>query len=286
MRLLPLVLLLAACSPAPGSIDPGDQGAIGWVPSERVVGPVIDCHGGSRGSLQIRESGTTLRNCTIRGNVRVWGAGRNGSSQLLYDSSREADHVSATRAAGPSWVTIEDTTIIGTTGTIPLYLGPGVTMATLRRVRLEGHSVSVMMYLDAESHGTTTEDVEIDATDAGREAVAVDGSDGNDLSGLTIRHSGKGGIYLYRNCGESGVARHTTPSDNVIDATILGGGIAVYLGAREGRRSYCGEDRDGRYGSSVSNYDHARRNVVTIRSDGEIKQGSTARDNVTSRENP
>lgn len=273
------LLLAVACSD-PAGRDPGDIGAVEWVPKPRTEEPatVIDCQGGERGRLDVRRSNTVVRNCTINGDVRVWGLVRNLNDGALRESSRTLGHVQYLRDNAPSHVVIEDCTIRGTT-TVPLFVSPGVTFLTVRRTRIEGSSLSTMVYLSAESHGTTLEYVEVDARLADREAVAIDASDGNVLRDVHIVHRSQGGVYLYRNCGESGVARHTTPSDNRIEGTILGGGVAVWLGSREGNRMYCGEDRDGGYGSSVSNYDHARRNTVRITSDGEVRRGKTALQN-------
>jgi hypothetical protein len=286
MKRLFILFLLLFCIGCPNyeETDPGDKGTIGWKPGEKVIGEIIDCEGASRGRLDIRQSGITVKNCIIEGDVRIWGMARNSSNENLYESSRTIEHVANVREAGPAWVIIEDSEIIGES-TIPLYVSPGVNMLTVRRVKIQGESASVMVYLDAESYGTTLDDVEIDATVASREAIAIDGSNFNIFKNVSIKHN-KGGIYLYRNCGEAGVSRHTTPSDNNIEATILGGGISVYLGSREGNRNYCGEDKDSSYGSGISNYDHSRRNIIKIISDGEVKEGKTAENNDIEQELP
>lgn len=276
-----LAMSLTACCPTlqgPAS----DAGSRAWKgsPTEG-TGQVIDCNGGKRWRLDIRSSHVTVRNCTILGDIRVWGKARNGEDPGLRDSSRSADHVSRARASAPTGVTIEDSRIIASHG-IPLYIGPGSTFTTVRNVTIEGRSASVMVYLGAESHGTIINNVTIDAREAGREAIAIDASDRNVIRKSVIKHS-KGGIFLYRNCGEGGTIRHTTPSDNVIESnTFSGDGVAVWLGSREGDRCYCQEDAGHPYGSSVSDMDHARRNTVRGNrlGGGTIRQGKTATGNV------
>jgi hypothetical protein len=135
-------------------------------------------------------------------------------------------------------------------------------MTRVENVTIAGPSTSTMVYLDAESYGTVFDNVDVDASEATREAIAIDASDHNIIRNTTIT-SVTGGIYMYRNCGEAGVVRHTTPSNNVIErSTFAGAGVAVWLGSREGNRCYCQEDAGYEYGSSISDMDHARYNTV------------------------
>ena len=254
-------LLLSACCPTIVG-PPGDASSIDWTPTERFDDEsVIDCKGAKRGRLDIRKSNVTVKNCTIEGDVRVWGLARNASAPLLQDISRKVDYVSVIRKAAPAHTTIENCTITGT-GTIPLYIGPGSTFTSVTNVKIGGVSTSTMVYLGAESYKTTISDSIIDATMSGREAVAIDASDHNIIRGTTITHS-HGGIYLYRNCGEGGVIRHTTPSYNEINNNVfVGNGVAIWLGSREGNRCYCENDKGWPFGSSASDMDHARFNIV------------------------
>ena len=78
---------------------------------------------------------------------------------------------------------------------------------------------------------------------------------------------GRGGVFLYRNCGEGGVIRHQTPSHNRIAGNDFSGAgwlnpRAVVVGAREGRRSYCGDDAGWPFGSSADDGDGAVGNRV------------------------
>lgn len=256
-----LCALLSACCPTITG-PPGDASSIDWkAPEKQKNSSVIDCRGNKRGRLDIRKSNVTVRNCTIEGDVRVWGIARNANSPELKELSRKADYVSVVRAAAPAYTTIENCTINGT-GIIPLYVGPGSTFTTVKNVKIGGQSKSVMIYLGAESYKTTIIDSTIDATQGNREAIAIDASDHNVLRGNTITHR-DGGVYLYRNCGEGGVIRHTTPSYNTIESnSFLSDGVAVWLGSREGGKCYCENDKGWPFGSSASDMDHARFNVV------------------------
>lgn len=254
-------LFLSACCPTiVGS--PGDASSTSWTPPERPKGgSVIDCRGNKRGRLDIRKSNITVKNCIIEGDVRVWGISRNANSPELKELSRKKDYVSVVRAAAPAYTTIENCTINGT-GMIPLYIGPGSTFTTISNVKIGGQSTSTMVYLGAESHKTTIIDSTIDATNGNREAIAIDASDHNVLRSNTITHK-DGGVYLYRNCGEDGVIRHTTPSYNTIEGNnFIGVGVAVWLGSREGGKCYCESDKGWPFGSSASDMDHARFNKV------------------------
>jgi hypothetical protein len=260
-RLATFLLLLAGCCPTIVG-QPGDASSIAW---KHQVSPhestVIDCKGKERGPLSIRTSNTTVKNCIINGDVRIWGPARNANSPKLLEKSRQPDYVSWMRKSAPTNVVIENSAIRAT-HSIPLYVGPGTTFTTIRNVKISGTSGSTMVYLGAESHHTVIEGSVIDATQAKREAIAIDASDQNVITGNTIKYKA-GGIFLYRNCGEGGVTRHTTPSHNTISKNYFHGeGTAVYLGSRDGDRCYCSLDKGFPLGSSQSDMDHARYNVV------------------------
>lgn len=249
-------------------------------------GAGIDCGGGSIGrpgaqvttrqptvAVWSRASGAGfsrpqnvfIRDCTVHGAVRVWGMAAGGSMSDLRDSSRTPGHTAAAQAAAPAGVTLDRVRFLGT-GSIPLYVGPGVTGLTLRNSSFAGRSVSVAVYLDAESAGNTIADNVFDITTA-REQIAVDGSARNRIVGNRFNLGRRGGIFLYRNCGEDGVIRHQTPSDNVITDNSFSGvnwlrPQTVFVGAREGNRRYCSDDRGWPFGSSADDGDNATSNTV------------------------
>ena len=207
----------------------------------------------------------TIRNCTVVGNVRIWGMGAGGSMRDLLASSRTAGHTQAAQSAAPIRVTLDRIRFEGV-GTIPLYIGPGVTRTTVTRSRFTGRSTATAVYLDAESAGALIQDNDFDIR-TGRELIAVDGSGANRVVGNRLALHGKGGVFLYRNCGEDGVIRHQTPSYNQItDNLFTGAGWlrprAVVIGSREGGRRYCGDDRGWPFGSSADDGDGATGNLT------------------------
>ena len=206
-----------------------------------------------------------IANCTIHGAVRVWGMGADGSHDDLRASSRTPDHTATVQAAAPSHIELDRVTIAGTSS-IPLYVGPGVTQFHLTNSALTGRSVATTIYLDAESADNRIENNSLNVR-TGREVIAVDGSARNRITNNRFQSGGRGGIFLYRNCGERGVIRHQTPSNNQITDNVFSGASwvrprLVVVGAREGRRSYCGADRGYPWGSSIDDRDRATGNVV------------------------
>lgn len=217
------------------------------------------------GEAWSRPVGAWLKNCTVIGNVRIWGMGAGGSMRDLLASSRTADHTTAAQSAAPIGTVLERVRFDGT-GTIPLYVGPGVTRTTVVRSRFSGRSVSTAVYLDAESAGALIQDNDFTIR-TGREQIAVDGSGANRIVGNRFALGGKGGVFLYRNCGEDGVIRHQTPSYNQITDNVFSGAAwlrprTVVVAAREGNRGYCGDDAGYPFGSSLDDGDGATGNLV------------------------
>lgn len=252
-------------------------------------GVVIDCNGATLGraepapkfyefAVEIRSRrpdpsverwerpvGVTLRDCTILGNVRVWGMGLNGQGEAVRESSHRLGHTERAQAAAPAGVRILESRLTAL-GSIPLYLGPGVTGMTLSGSTLSGKSGSVALYLDAESADNVITG-NVFTVETGREAVALDGSARNTIRQNRFALGSRGGIHLYRNCGEGGTVRHQTPSDNVItdnDFRYTGflRSATVKVGSRGGWGWNCGEDAGYPFGSSLDDDDHAAGNVV------------------------
>ena len=217
------------------------------------------------GGAWSRPKGVSLRNCRILGHVRIWGMGLNGQGAAVKASSHGLGHTERAQAAAPTEITIRDSTITAL-GHIPLYLAPGVTRFTLQGSTLDGRSGADAIYLDAESADNVIADNTI-AVALGREAIAVDGSARNRITGNRIALNGQGGVRLYRNCGEGGTVRHQTPSDNVVTGnTFTGGGLfapaAIVVNSRGGWRLYCSQDSGYPFGSSRDDSDGGTGNVV------------------------
>jgi hypothetical protein len=212
-----------------------------------------------------RPTDIAIHDCTVVGNIRIWGMGAGGSMRDLQASSRTAGHTIAAQSAAPTRVTLERVRFEAV-GTIPLYVGPGVTRTTVIGSRFAGRSTSTAIYLDAESAGAVIRDNDFDIR-TGREQIAVDGSGANRIVGNRFELGGRGGVLLYRNCGEDGVVRHQAPSynqitDNVFAETAWLRPRTVVVGAREGNRRYCGDDAGWPFGSSADDGDNAVGNRV------------------------
>lgn len=207
----------------------------------------------------------TLDGCTVHGSVRIWGMGAGESMLSLREWSRRPDHTDRAQAAAPTQVRLSRVTFAAT-GSIPLYVGPGVTRVTVDGARFTGRTTSTAIYLDAESAENVIRNSSFDLK-TGREVIAVDGSARNRIVNNRIVLNRMGGIFLYRNCGEDGVIRHQTPSGNLIAGNIFTRAAwlaprAVVVGAREGRRRYCGDDAGWPFGSSLDDGDNASGNIV------------------------
>jgi len=208
----------------------------------------------------------TIRNGRIRGSIRIFGLGVNGEAPKVRESSHREGHTARAQAAAPCAILLEDIQIEAD-HRIPLYLGPGVTGVTVRNCTFTGWSASTTVYLDAESGGNRIEGCTFDVR-SGREVMAVDGSATNTIIGNRFLQVRYGGIYLYRNCGEGGAVRHQAPQENVIENNFFNvkdlrqGSYGVWLGSRQGRRSYCEDDAGYPFGSSIDNRDFADHNVL------------------------
>ena len=221
-------------------------------------------------------SGVRIEGCRIEGSLRIAGMALNGQGEALYAASRLPGYVEQLRRTAPSDVLVTGATITAH-GRIPFYIGPGVHGVRLVSSALQGESRSVALYLDAESFGNEIVDNQI-AVKTAREQVAIDASARNRIADNRFGKVRHGGIYLYRNCGEGGVIRHTTPSFNTIQNNLLEMEEAgedrppIWLGSRQGGRWYCWRDSGYPFGSSADDRDFARDNRVI----GNRVQGASA----------
>ena len=244
-------------------------------------GSVIDCQGKEFNGGKITEirvsspiRNVTIKNCKLKGSIRVLGLGMNGEDENVKNSSYKAGHTERAQAAAPSNVLLSNLTIEGVQR-IPLYLAPGVTKVTIENSKFIGNTVSTVIYLDAESAYNTirnnTFNMEGNFTLKQfrvREVIAVDGSAHNQITGNTFEKAVGGGVYLYRNCGEGGTVRHQSPQYNVIEnnnfnlSGLNWGNYGIWLGSRNGNRNYCSADDGHKFGSSIDNGDFADFNMV------------------------
>lgn len=226
-----------------------------------------------------RPENIVIKNCKIKGSVRIWGLGKNGEADDVRESSRQdGNHTARAQASAPTKILFSNVSITGT-GRIPLYISPGVTYFTLQNSRVRGESKSVGIYFDAESGFNTLINNTIAVDTESRELVAIDASANNTIVGNHFSSLSHGGIFLYRNCGEGGTVRHQSPVSNKIlsnyfhYADYSGLNPSILIASRNGNRSYCAEDSGFLWGSSTSNLDFARNNVIA---DNKIAKRSVA----------
>ncbi|PDT52564.1 MULTISPECIES: NosD domain-containing protein [Sinorhizobium] len=212
-------------------------------------------------------SNVTIRNCRIKGFVRVYGLGENANGGTMKASSRNPDHTAFAQASAPRNVRLENIAFDAPDG-IPFYVGPGVTNAALVNSQIDGRSTAVAVYLDAESANNTISNNVFGISTEKRELIAIDGSANNRITNNIFERSDNGGIFVYRNCGEGGVIRHQKPQHNQIVGNTFRyrssflARPAVWLNSRNGSSSYCFTDPAYPFGSSASNRDFAQNNVV------------------------
>lgn len=223
-----------------------------------------------------RPKNVVIKNCRVFGSIRVYGMGMNGEAIDVRASSRSLGHTQRAQLAAPKHIVFDNVKIVAD-GRIPLYLAPGVTESHFVHSEISGTGLSVAIYLDAESANNHIQDNDIHLTTTRREQIAVDGSASNKIIGNRFSHLRNGGIYIYRNCGEGGTIRHQQPRFNHLINNIFNYDTykrrkkAIFVGSRNTlfRRllrffkiGFCHLDAGYRFGSSKSNRDFARENVV------------------------
>lgn len=192
--------------------------------------------------------------------------GSEPSKAILRASSHRRDFTALVQRAAPNRITIRESQFTAYRH-IPLYVGAGTRGLVLTGSRFAGQGEAAI-YLDMESSGNRIEN-NVFAMQHSREMLAIDGSARNLIAGNRfVLSQGKNGVHLYRNCGESAIVRHQTPSDNrIIDNEFLvkGGGEAVVENSRSRRRTkrgYCGMDDGYPFGSSADDNDNATGNII------------------------
>jgi hypothetical protein len=213
-----------------------------------------------------RPENVTIKNCRINGSMRIRGWNIGEDEERL--SSRSLGHTQRARDIAPKNVTIDNVDITAY-GRTPIYVGTGTTGTKIMNSHLDGEAASVAIYLDEESTGASIHDNRIETTSTkDRERIAIDGSTYNKIFDNYFSSLSDGGIFLYRNCGERGVVRHTAPQFNQIIDNVFyynhyeGPEPAIWLGARNGHKDYCGDDAGYPFGSSADDRDFARWNIV------------------------
>lgn len=255
----------------------------------KASGITFDCRGGTLGtpdmpishrrptvmirSLQARDGSwsvpkaITVKNCTVIGNIRLAGLGLNGQAEEVRRSSLKSGHTARAQTVAPTAITLDNLDIVAR-GTLPLYLGPGVTRVTVTGSRFRGETTATALYLDAESGENRIIGNRFAVKTTRREQVAVDGSARNLISGNVFEDAINGGIFLYRNAGEGGTIRHQPPQYNRIEGNrfhfegMVRPRPAIWLNQRNGRTTHRLSAPDLPLGSSLDPRDFAKYNVV------------------------
>ncbi len=250
------------------------------------IASTVDQHGRWQTPVNVN-----IRNALVTGSIRIFGMGRNGESPYVRQSSQQSGHIIRAQAVAPSQIHLTNLHVVGT-GRNPVYFSPGVTDSSLTESVITGVSQRVGVYLDAETRRIQVRDNIFDVKtsdgsywgfyDRGWPQVAVDGSAHNTISGNVFKRVSNGAIFLYRNCGEGGTIRYTTPSHNLItnNRFELAAGLdsmsavspIVFIGSRNYGLvenwmpgSHCNDDQQSvaYLGSAKSNADHASFNRVS-----------------------
>jgi len=213
-----------------------------------------------------RPENVTVKNCRIKGSTLTAGIALTANYDIFSIWQTLPTYVEYLRARAPRRITFDNVDITGVSQT-PIYLGPGTSEFTLKNSTITGTANHTGIYLGAETTRNVFRNNDIHV-DVPREQIAVDASDYNQFIDNRFADLGDGGIYLYRNCGEAGNSRRTTPSHNQIVGNTFsynvytGDNPAIYLGSRDGDKPYCDKDDDSPFGSGVSDFDYARYNIV------------------------
>jgi hypothetical protein len=237
-------------------------------------------------------SNIAIRNCRIKGRIQVSGMAGSGEGELLKESSRIDDkHTARAQAAAPHHVTIENVEV-ESLGRVLIYFSPGVTHSVVKNSKFRGELDSAVIYLDTESGKNLIQNNDFNAHANSRELIAVDGSSDNVIAGNFFSGLNKGGVFIYRNCGEGGTIRHQLPSRNKIINNIFyynkmtddpsffkeawkdvynffspkdeakGPPPSIWVASRNGNRTYCDLDKGYPWGSSADNNDNVKNTVI------------------------
>jgi Right handed beta helix region len=203
-----------------------------WLPDDTIVVGGEETQPGTwRGAENI-----LVRDCNVHGSIRIHGV--MVSTAKLRRMSYRPDHTQQMQAAGSKNITFDNLNIT-VYGRNPFYVASGSTRVTLSNSTMRGRSDVVPIYLDAETAENVIKDNDIGVQTSRREQIAIDGSARNLIVGNRLSGLNRGGIFLYRNCGERGVIRHQGPEDNVIIDNVFyykryrGDTPAVWIASRQ-----------------------------------------------------
>ena len=221
------------------------------------------------GNVWSRPENVVIDGCRVNGAIRLSGLGPNGQAKNVRASSQSAHHTRIAQDAAPSNIVLKNLVVVGD-GRIPVYFAPGVTNSKLINSTIVGSSKSSGLYLDAETAANTIRGNVFDVLTP-REILSIDGSAHNVVAENRFHASDSGGVYVYRNCGEGGAARHQKPMFNQIknNRFLYNGNQpprpTIWLSYKSIGRTvlFCPQDRKIPYGSGKDDRNFADQNVVS-----------------------
>lgn len=223
---------------------------------------------GSDGTWQ-PPRGITIKNCELRGAARIWwGNQRNANGEEIIASSRKANHTAYMQGLAPREIHFVNMNFKAKDFGNMLYFGPGVTRSSVVDSKFTGHTTAGAIYFEAESAHNLVKGNVFETGSDRREMISVDASSDNIIINNKFLNLKMGGIFLYRNCGEKKVLRHTNPDNNIIVNNIFdysktkGEKYGIFVSSRTGGAKYCKDDDGYNYGSSLDDSSPARNNVI------------------------
>lgn len=233
----------------------------------------------------------TVKNCNVSGGVRIRSSYYTGGSSNAIGPSG----VLVTRQTSPKNITFDNLNITNANTAKrrvnAVYFESGVTYSTLKNSKVIHDGKAASLYLAPNSGHNTIYNNEFHNDSDKRELMSLDGTEHNTIEKNWFSGLKYGGIFLYRNCGESGNTRYGTPRKNSIKDNIFyykssnGKRPAIYIGSRatvknDQNRNHCPDDRNNPHwditdvptslgwdsdweASSSDDRDFARHNTVT-----------------------
>lgn len=233
----------------------------------------------------------TVKNCEVFGSIRISSTYYIGNAISGNDAGPST--VMTKRNTSPRYITYDNLTVTNANTNKKrkdtVYFEQGVTYSTLKNSKVIHDGSGVPIYLAPDAAYNVIYNNEFHNERQSRELFAIDGAEHNRIERNWFSGLSKGGIYLYRNCGENGNIRYGVPRKNTISDNIFyyksysGSNPAIYLGSRFTQKStnesYCDLDSGKNWtitdvpaslnwdqdweSSSSDDRDFARDNTVT-----------------------
>lgn len=241
-----------------------------------------------------------IQGCYVEGNVLIGGynKSRNCDGDPRCSSDIEQMLIDRRQATAPHHISLFNLTVTVKTVAPPndangVHFSNGVTFSSLTGSDVHGSlGRNTAIYLSPESAHNSIVSNSIHVVTENREQIAIDGSANNYIADNDFSGLNHGGVYIFRNCGESGDPRIQKPWNNAIvnnrfyyDKFDGDSYPAVWVASRtswmtvthgpgylynSGPGDYCNEDRSFPYGSGRDDFDNAKDTIVA---DNQIRKG-------------